>query len=91
LNFILSGDTNLAIFRVIKAEVESTSEPTESKSEPTGVPQAVSSETTSWDWDRDCQVSERNWDLGNLFMKPFVVFTCMLGLNEMSYLFVVLA
>lgn len=54
--FILSGDTNLAVFRVIKAEVESVTKAEVSESEPTSEPQAVSSKTTSWYWDWKFQI-----------------------------------
>lgn len=54
--FIFSGDTNLAVFRVIKAEIESVTKAEVSESEPTSEPQAVSSKTMSWDWDWKLQI-----------------------------------
>ncbi|KAF3327289.1 zeaxanthin epoxidase [Carex littledalei] len=46
-SILIFGDTNLAVFRVIKAEVESVTKAEVSESEPTSEPQAVSSKTTS--------------------------------------------
>ncbi|XP_078181289.1 SMAD/FHA domain-containing protein [Carex rostrata] len=46
-SILIFGDTNLAVFRVIKAEVESVTKAEVSESVPTNEPQAVSSKTTS--------------------------------------------